>query len=132
MLTLIEDSLMREEILDIHTLKRRGYSDRKIARELGIHRNTVRKYLENPDRLLQRNKYHRPSKLEPFYGNIKAWLESDQYYTATWIYDHLVPLGFDGSYEIIKRKVKVLHSITSFTDLNLHFNSMTSFTLTHG
>jgi len=26
----------------------------------------------------------------------------------------------------------LLHSITSFTDLNLHFNSMTSFTLTHG
>jgi len=51
-LTLIEDSLMREEILDIHTLKRRGYSDRKIARELGIHRNTVRKYLENPDRFV--------------------------------------------------------------------------------
>lgn len=48
MLTLIKDSLMREEILYIHTLKRRGYSDRKIARELGIHRNTVRK---NPDRL---------------------------------------------------------------------------------
>jgi len=26
----------------------------------------------------------------------------------------------------------MLHSITSFTDLNLHFNNMTSFTLTHG
>ena len=95
-----------EEILDIHTLKRLGYSHRKIARELGIHRNTVKKYLENPASMLQHIKYHRSSKLEPFYGNIKAWLESDSFYTAAWIYDHLVPLGFDGSYEIVKRKVR--------------------------
>lgn len=98
--------LTLEELLDIHTFKRLGYSHRKIARELGIHRNTVKKYLENPASMLQHIKYHRPSKLEPFYGNIKAWLESDPYYTATWIYDHLVPLGFAGSYEIVKRKVR--------------------------
>lgn len=97
-----------EEILDVYSLKRQGYSQRRIARELGIHRQTVKKYLENPVSKLQRNKYHRPSKLEPFYGNIKAWLESDPFYTATWIYDNLVSLGFDGSYEIVKRRVKTL------------------------
>jgi|GEM_PF-3746582 len=51
MLTLIENSLMREGILDIHTLKRQGYSDQKIARELDIHCNTIMKYPENPNRL---------------------------------------------------------------------------------
>jgi len=95
-----------EEILDIHTLRRRGYSHRKIARELGIHRSTVKKYLENPAGMLQHIRYHRPSKLEPFYGNIKAWLASDPFHTAAWIYDHLMSLGFDGSYEIVKRKVR--------------------------
>ena len=30
----------------IRALKKRGYSKRKIARELGIHRNTVGNYLE--------------------------------------------------------------------------------------
>ena len=40
--------LTLEEILDIHTLKRRGYSDRKIARELGIHRNTVKDLYQSP------------------------------------------------------------------------------------
>jgi len=97
-----------EEILDIHTLKRRGYSERKIARELGIHRKTVKKYLDNPEAMLARQKYQRFSKLEPFYGNIKAWLEADLFHTATWVYDHLVSLGFAGSYEIVKRKVKAL------------------------
>jgi len=97
-----------EEILEVHSLKRLGYSQRRIAREVGIHRNTVKKYLENPDWMLHRKRYRRPSKLDPFCGNIEAWLEADQLHTATWIYDHLIPLGFDGSYEIVKRKVKAL------------------------
>ncbi|MDY6863773.1 MAG: helix-turn-helix domain-containing protein, partial [Thermodesulfobacteriota bacterium] len=35
--------------MDIFTLKGRGLSQRKIARKLGISRNTVKKYLENPE-----------------------------------------------------------------------------------
>jgi transposase len=100
--------LKLEEILDIHTLRRLGYSHRKIARELGIHRNTVKKYLENPGRIHGSYHYQRSSKLDPYIGNIKAWLDTDPFYTATWIYDHLMPLGFDGSYEIVKRKVREL------------------------
>ncbi|MBU4446037.1 MAG: hypothetical protein L6422_02560 [Candidatus Marinimicrobia bacterium] len=33
-----------EEILDVLSLKRQGYSERGIARKLGIHRKTVKKY----------------------------------------------------------------------------------------
>lgn len=97
-----------EEILDILSLKRQGYSERGIARKLGIHRKTVKKYLENPDWLHNRNSRKRDSKLDPFIGNIEAWLEDDDLYTATWIYDHLIPLGFDGSYEIVKRRVRTI------------------------
>jgi len=97
-----------EEILDVHSLKRQGYSERGIARKLGIHRKTVKKYLENPDWMQQRTNHRRASKLDPFSGNIKAWLEDDILHPATWIYDHLVSLGFDGSYEIVKRRVKTI------------------------
>jgi len=38
-----------EEISDILSLKRRGYSERGVTRKLGIHRKTVKKYLESPD-----------------------------------------------------------------------------------
>lgn len=97
-----------EEILDVLSLKRQGYSERGIARRLGIHRKTVKKYLENPDWMHNRTNHKRDSKLDPFIGNIESWLEDDILYTGTWIYDHLVSLGFDGSYEIVKRRVKAL------------------------
>jgi len=97
-----------EEILDVLSLKRQGYSERGIARKLGIHRKTVKKYLDNRDWMHNRTKHKRDSKLDPFIGNIEAWLEDDILYTGTWIYDHLISLGFDGSYEIVKRRVKAL------------------------
>ena len=66
----------------------------------------MKKYLENqgypePDR----NKTSRKSLLDPFKGNIISWLDEDMEYKATWIYDRLRPMGFAGSYEIVKREV---------------------------
>lgn len=36
----------KEECMEIWVLKRQGYSNRAIARKLGIHRKTVKKYVE--------------------------------------------------------------------------------------
>lgn len=98
-----------EEVLDIHSLVRKGYSQRRIAHELGISRKTVRKYLEHPElagKYVQRKP--RPSKLDPYVAPIENWLEEDPLYSATSIYDRLRPLGFGGSYEIVKRRVRTL------------------------
>jgi len=95
--------------LDILIMKRKGFSQRKIANKLGISRNTVKKYIDNaelPEK--SQRKQRRKSLLDKYIGNIKAWLEEDNEYKATWIYDHLVPMGFSGSYEIVKRKVQEL------------------------
>lgn len=93
--------------MDILILKRKGFSQRKIANKLGISRNTVKKYFDNPDLPENNNrKQKRKSLLDKYIGNVKAWLEEDNEYTATWIYDHLVQMGFSGSYEIVKRKVQ--------------------------
>jgi transposase len=81
-------------------------TQREIARKLGISRNTVKKYIENqgyPD--TDRSKTSRKSLLDPFRGNIVSWLDDDIEYKATWIYDRLRPMGFAGSYEIVKRAV---------------------------
>ena len=92
--------------MDIVMLHRKGLSQRRIARRLGISRNTVRKYLENPQLPgNQRGIRKRTSLLDPYGDTIKAWLEEDMDYTATWIYDRLSAMGFPGSYEIVKRKV---------------------------
>jgi transposase len=92
--------------LDILILKRKGLSQRKIANKLGISRNTVKKYFDNPDIMENNPRKPRKSILDKYIGNVKAWLEEDNEYAATWIYDHLVPMGFSGSYEIVKRKVQ--------------------------
>ena len=92
--------------MDILVLERKGLSQRQIARRLGISRNTVKKYVENQGYAERaHSEIHRKSLLDPFQGNIAAWLEEDMGYKATWIYDHLRPMGFPGSYEIVKRAV---------------------------
>jgi transposase len=94
--------------LDILTLYRKGLTQRAIARRLGISRNTVKKYIEDPELVLVSEKPRlRKSLLDPFKDNIGAWLDEDDY-KATWIYDRLVNMGFPGSYEIVKRRVHLL------------------------
>ncbi len=91
--------------MDILTLHRKGLKQRAIARKLGISRNTVKKYIEDPELVLTPERpRQRKSQLDPFQDNMEAWLNEDDY-TATWIYDRLVNMGFAGSYEIVKRKV---------------------------
>jgi transposase len=88
------------------TLYRRGVKQRAIARKLGMSRNTVKKYIECqglPEKLAVPLK--RKSLLDQYKGNIEAWLDEDMGYSAAWIYDHLKPMGFEGSYEIVKRLV---------------------------
>ena len=93
--------------MDIITLHRSGVKQRAIARKLGISRNTVKKYIDNPDLAFeQAPNRHRKSRLDPYIDNIKAWIEEDNGYSATWIYDRLSNMGFAGSYEIVKRKVR--------------------------
>ena len=69
----------------------------------------MKKYIENPE-LFEggAGRRERKSQLDPYLGNIQAWLEEDEYYRATWIYDRLGNMGFAGSYEIVKRKVREL------------------------
>jgi transposase len=95
--------------LDILTLHRKGLKQRAIAKRLGISRNTVKKYIDNPQLVFEPvHSRARPSRLDPFEDNIKAWIEEDASYKATWIYDRLFNMGFTGSYEIVKRKVHTL------------------------
>lgn len=92
--------------MDILLLQRAGLSQRKIARKMGISRNTVKKYIEHQGYpAVETKKRKRKSLLYPFTDNIDSWLDEDMEYRATWIYDRLCNMGFIGSYEIVKRKV---------------------------
>jgi len=67
--------------LDILLLQRKGLSQRKIARKLGISRNTVKKYVENQGHLeVKQKKKKRKSLLGPFIDNIVSWLDEELEY----------------------------------------------------
>ena len=98
----------------IRILDARGVSWRRISKEVGVSRQTVRKYAQLED--CSPEPPARPaavSKLDPYKPLIGKWLEADRFmprkqrHTARRVYDRLVEeRGFDGSYQIVQRYVK--------------------------
>jgi len=93
-----------EVFMDIFALRRQGFSLRYIAKKLGIHRNTVKKYLETGSVPQYRKRKRRTSILDPFKGVIDDFLEQDSY-QATWIFDRIRNMGYKGSYDTLKKYV---------------------------
>jgi transposase len=94
-----------EVFMDILALHRQGQSMRQIARELGIHRNTVKKYVTERRPPRYRKRKRRDTILAPFQQMIRDWLE-DTEYRATTVFDKISALGYTGSYDTIRRFVK--------------------------
>ena len=96
----------KEECMEIWALKRQGLSNRAIARKLGIHRKTVRKYLETKE-FPQYRSIERKSGLEPYHKMIDDWLGTEDY-LATRIYELVKKQGYQGGYETVKRYVRIV------------------------
>ena len=92
-----------------------GRSQREIARELGISRNTVAKYASKGD-FSPEPPVARPRTsptMEPYARAVRSWLEGDrdrprkQRHTARRVYDRLVSeLGYGGSLATVERFVR--------------------------
>jgi len=93
-----------ENVMDIRSLAKQGYSQRQIARLTGLHRHTVRKYLQEGS-LPVYKPVNRQSILGAYCGLIDGWL-SQQDYQASRIHELLQLQGFTGSYDIVQRYVK--------------------------
>jgi len=94
-----------EVFMEVFTLRRQGYSLRYIAKKLGIHRNTVKKYLEAGTVPQYRKRKRQASILDPFKGTIEDFLQQDSY-QATWLFDRIRKMGYQGSYDTLKRHVR--------------------------
>jgi transposase len=99
--------ISKEIFMDIIALHRNGYSIRKIAKIKGIHRKTVKKYLESNSFPQYQKKKRGSLILEPYYQIIKDYLEQDDY-QATWIFERLKRMGYAGSYDTLKVYVRTI------------------------
>ena len=92
----------------IITLFNRGWSERRIARELGIHRQTVKRYISGSKCTnVHTGKTNSRSHCEAYREHIKEWRESAL--SIERIHQDLTRFhGFTGSYYSVRRFVKSL------------------------
>lgn len=97
--------LTQERLVEIHVLHRQGMSIRKIARELGISRNTVRHYLRNlPVQPKYQDRPVRQSILEPYKPYLHERIEAAKPYwiPATVLLQEIKARGYEGEIGILK------------------------------
>ena len=69
--------LTQEQAVEIRVLRRHGWSIRAIARETGLSRVTVRRYLQDPQSAARYGpREPRPTKLEPYIEYVRARVEA--------------------------------------------------------
>jgi transposase len=91
----------------------------QIARELHLHRQTVAKWLSR-DKFCQRRCSPRPSRLDPFKGQIVRWLQVHSY-TAAQIFLRLRECGYSGGISMVNAFVRQIRPPRSPAFLTLSF-----------
>lgn len=97
--------ISREELMKIRILHQQGYSQRKIARELGISRTTVQKYLtEEPPEPAYRSRLQSMSKLDDFKPYLKARIAqaSPIHLSAVVLLREIQERGYEGKITILR------------------------------
>jgi len=97
--------LLREDVVEIVALRRRGWSVSAIARHTGRDRKTIRVWLAQGER---RRRPQAPSALEPFRAYVERRFVDDPHLDATVLLRELRPIGFDRSYQTLTRELRRL------------------------
>ena len=92
------------EVKEIYEMKGAGRSVRGIAGELGIARNTVRRYLKSPEAIRAKPRPQRASKLDPYTGYVDHRLD-EGLENCVVLHRELRARGYDGGYSILKAYV---------------------------
>ena len=106
--------MLRSGIVNtIREMAVQGKPVRAIARELGLARNTVRKYVRGPTEAAARPP--RPSKLDPYKEQIRQWMQEDHLYNCQTMYRRLGEHGYSGRRSILKEFVHPLRPVVHGT-----------------
>jgi transposase len=103
-----------EAALEIRVLHRHGKSIREIAREMGVSRNTVRRYLRDAEAARYKARPPRPTKLDPFKGYVVERLRAaaPERIPASVLLMELRERGYAGGYTMLKMFVASLRPKT--------------------
>nr|WP_063656862.1 IS21 family transposase [Candidatus Arsenophonus triatominarum] len=99
--------LIKEIFVDIHVRFAQGQSIRKMARELGISRNTVKHHLQQQEMPTYAKRSQQSSKLAPFkpYLLQRIELAKPDWIPATVLFDEVVERGYQGGIAQLRRFV---------------------------
>tara|TARA_R110002167_G_C12660912_1_gene649898 strand:- start:849 stop:1877 length:1029 start_codon:yes stop_codon:yes gene_type:complete len=102
--------LKEEGVVEIMILKRQGYSIRRIARELGISRNTVRTYLRSGQSPRYSPRPGRPSILTNFKPYIQSRIDAAKpdWIPSTVMHREIVDQGYTGSERTVRSYLATL------------------------
>ena len=96
--------ITREDDVDIHALRRQGWTITAIARHVGRDRKTVRDYLSGKREPGVRQRATDP--FAPFLDYVTARLVEDPHLWGITLFDELQGLGFDASYPTLTREIR--------------------------
>jgi len=102
--------LTQEDVVEVHALKRRGWSVAAIARHTGRDPKTVRRHLSG----WKPTRGTAPSVLGPYRTYLEARFADDPHVFVTVLFDELCGLGFERSYPTLVREIRRL----SFSSMN--------------
>ena len=94
-----------EDDVEVHALRKRGWSISAIARHTGRDRKTVRKYLAGDGKPGVRARPD-PDPFDPFVDYVTARLTEDPHLWARTLFDELEDLGFPLSYQSLTRNIR--------------------------
>ena len=97
--------LTREEDIDAHALRRQGWTISAIAKHLGRDRKTIRAYLAD-ERVAGERKPAGPDPFESYVDYVRARLTEDPHLWAVTLFDEVVELGYDRSYQTFTRQIR--------------------------
>ncbi len=93
--------ISRRDVFEIHQLRAQGFSVRAIARQLQLNRETVAKYLADPDPVVKKRR-PKKSKLDPYLDMIREMVEQYPEVKAPLVLQRIKERGFDGEITIVR------------------------------
>src|SRR5688572_27501810 len=93
-----------EDDVEVHALRKQGWTISAIARHLGRDRKTVRAYLNGQRAPGVRQRGEDP--FEAFVAYVAARLTEDPHLWGLTLFDELQPLGFPLSYPSLTRQIR--------------------------